>query len=78
MRTVFIFTNNRNLAVRIPKDLEFEGVSELEISREWDTMLLRPVRPSWRSLRDIPGADADFLTDRPSVVDEDCFLSGLK
>ncbi|MFP3560845.1 AbrB/MazE/SpoVT family DNA-binding domain-containing protein, partial [Paraburkholderia sp. SIMBA_049] len=39
MRTVSIFKNARNQAIRIPKDMEFEGVTELEIRREGDTLL---------------------------------------
>jgi len=78
MRTVSIFTNNRNQAIRLPRDMEFEGVSELEIIREGDTIMLRPVRPSWGSLRRVPAADADFLTERPMVIDEERFLKAIK
>ncbi|MBR8128516.1 type II toxin-antitoxin system VapB family antitoxin [Burkholderia ambifaria] len=69
MRTVSIFKNARNQAIRIPKDMEFEGVTELEIRREGDTLLLRPVRPTWLSLASEPHADADFLVERPAVVE---------
>ncbi len=31
MRTVSIFKNGNNRAIRLPRDLDFEGVSELEI-----------------------------------------------
>lgn len=34
MRTVSIFKNGNNRAIRLPRDLDFEGVSELEIVRE--------------------------------------------
>ncbi|KAB0634309.1 hypothetical protein WT67_28005 [Burkholderia stagnalis] len=69
MRTVSIFKNARNQAIRIPKDMEFEGVTELEIRREGDTLLLRPVRPSWASFLSEPLADADFLGERADVVE---------
>ncbi|CAI8718676.1 AbrB/MazE/SpoVT family DNA-binding domain-containing protein [Burkholderia ambifaria] len=69
MRTVSIFKNARNQAIRIPKDMEFEGVTELEIRREGDTLLLRPVRPTWLSFATEPRADADFLVERPTVVE---------
>ncbi|MET3551187.1 type II toxin-antitoxin system VapB family antitoxin [Burkholderia sp. 567] len=69
MRTVSIFKNARNQAIRIPKDMEFEGVTELEIRREGDTLLLRPVRPTWLSFATEPHADADFLLERPTVVE---------
>lgn len=73
MRTISIFKNNRNQAIRIPKDMEFHGVSELEIRREGDTLILRPARPSWGSLQEVPSADADFLTQRPDVIEDGRF-----
>jgi len=77
VRTVSIFKNNANQAVRIPKDMQFEGVTELEIQREGNTILLRPVRPNWISFAGEPIADADFLAERPDVVQTGRFdLSG--
>ena len=73
MRTVAIFKNSRNQAIRIPKDMEFQGVSELEISKDGDTLILRPARPSWASLRSIPTVDNDFLVERPDVIEEGRF-----
>jgi antitoxin VapB len=68
MRTVSIFKKGKSQAVRLPKDMEFEGASELEIIKEGDTLILRPVRPSWLSLMDLPKADADFMQERSDVV----------
>lgn len=73
MRTVAIFNNSRNQAIRIPKDMEFIGVTELEIRKEGDTLVLRPVRPSWLSLVDEPLADPDFLSERVDVIEEGRF-----
>jgi antitoxin VapB len=73
MRTVSVFRNNRNQAVRLPKDLEFPGVTELTIQRRGDTLILRPVRPSWTSFADEPRADAGFLRDRPNLIEEGRF-----
>jgi antitoxin VapB len=73
LRTVSIFRNNRNQAIRLPKDFEFPGVTELEIDRKGDTIILRPVRPSWTSFREEPHADADFLAERPDLIDEERF-----
>ncbi len=70
MRKVSIFRNNRNLAIRLPKEFEFPGVTELAIERRGDAIVLRPVRPSWTSLADEPHADADFLAERPALIDE--------
>jgi antitoxin VapB len=75
MRTVSIFTNGKNQAVRLPKDMEYQGISELEIIKEGDTLILRPTRPSWTSLTDLAKADDDFLTERTDVVaDEGRFI----
>lgn len=73
MRIVSIFRNNRNQAIRLPKDFEFPGVTELTIEKQGDTILLRPVRPNWASFRDEPRADADFMRDRPDVIQEGRF-----
>jgi antitoxin VapB len=73
MRTVSIFRNNRNQAIRLPKEFEFQGVTELTIEKQGDTILLRPVRPTWSSFLDEPRADADFLRKRPDLIDEGRF-----
>ena len=73
MRTVSIFRNNRNQAIRLPKEFEFEGVTELTIEKQGDTILLRPVRPSWSSFLDEPRADAAFLSERPDLIEEGRF-----
>lgn len=70
MKTAALFINGRSQAVRIPKELEFEGVAEVEISREGDALILRPARKTWTSFADAPLADADFLADRADVVEE--------
>ncbi|MFW5300856.1 type II toxin-antitoxin system VapB family antitoxin [Pseudomonas aeruginosa] len=68
MRTVSIIKNGNNQAVRLPTDMAYEGVRELEISREGDVITLRPVRQSWASFSDLPKADADFLQECTAVV----------
>jgi antitoxin VapB len=68
MRTVSIFRNNRNQAIRLPKEFEFHGVTELTIEKQGDTILLRPVRPSWGSFSDEPCADANLLRERPDLI----------
>ena len=68
MRTVSIFRNGKNQAVRLPADMAYEGVAELEISRDGDVITLRPARPSWASFSELAKADADFLQERPAVV----------
>ncbi|KMJ43894.1 type II toxin-antitoxin system VapB family antitoxin [Xenorhabdus khoisanae] len=70
MRTVAVFKNGNNRAIRLPKDLDFEGINELEIIREGEAIILRPVKPSWNSLLDQDKADADFLSERPNIIEE--------
>lgn len=71
MRTVSIFKNGNNRAIRLPRDLDFEGVSELEIIREGDALILRPARPSWSSFTQNEKAHPDFLTEREEIVDDE-------
>ncbi|NWA63426.1 AbrB/MazE/SpoVT family DNA-binding domain-containing protein [Pantoea sp. B9002] len=73
MRTVSVFKNGNNRAIRLPRDLDFDGVNELEIIREGDTLILRPVKPSWSSFMQEEKADADFLKDREDVIEDGRF-----
>lgn len=68
MRTVSIFKNGKNQAVRLPADMAYEGIGELEISRQGDVITLRPARPSWTTFSELQKADPDFLQDRETVV----------
>ena len=68
MKTVSVFKNGRNQAVRLPKEMQFEGVTELEISKEGDVITLRPVRPNWLSYAEVEKADDDFLVERPNLI----------
>lgn len=70
MRTASLFKNNKSQAVRLPKEFEFEGISEVEIIKDGDSLILRPVRKSWTSFAEVEKADDDFLAERPSVVKE--------
>lgn len=73
-RTVPIFTFDHHQAIRIPKDMEFPDTTELQITREGDTLILCPARPDWLSYAGVAKADSDFLRKRPDVVsDEDRF-----
>ena len=70
MRTVSIFKNGNNRAIRLPRDLDFEGVSELEIFREGNCIILRPIRPSWSSFAMMGRADPEFMAERGDVVSD--------
>ncbi|UVJ42102.1 type II toxin-antitoxin system VapB family antitoxin [Pseudomonas sp. LS1212] len=71
MRTVSIFKNGKNQEIHLPTNMAYEGVGELEITRNGDVITLRPVRPSWQSLAELPKADEDFLQERPSIVGDE-------
>lgn len=74
MRAVSIFKNGNNRAICLPHDLDFEGVSELEIVREGDSIILCPVRPTWGSFTQMEKTDPDFMAEREDVVtDEERF-----
>lgn len=71
MRTVSIFKNGKNQAIRLPKDMEFQGVNNLEIIKNGDTITLRPARPDWLSLGECQKVDADFLQERTDVISDE-------
>ena len=71
MRTVSIFNNGKNQAIRIPRDMEFRGIKELEIIKEGDSIIMRPVRPDWLSFAELEPADGDFLSDRPDIISDE-------
>jgi len=70
MATASLFTNGRSQAVRIPKDIEFEGINEVEITRNGDSIVLTPKRKSWVSFSEVSKTDDDFMLDRAVVVEE--------
>jgi antitoxin VapB len=51
--------------------MEFQDVTDLEIIKRGDTIILRPARPDWLSLADFQKADGDFLQERPDVVSDE-------
>ena len=70
MRTASLFKNGKNQAVRLPKEFEFEGITEVEITREGESLILTPKRKSWSSFSEIEKADEDFLVEREEVLTE--------
>jgi len=68
--TASLFINGKSQAVRIPKGLEFEGINEVEITRDGDSIVLTPKRKSWVSFSDVDKTDNDFMIERSDVVKE--------
>lgn len=75
MRTVPIFNNDNGQTICIPKDMGFSGIDELEIVRQGDTLILRPVRPDWLSFSEVEKADDNFSFKHPEVVEFHRLLS---
>ena len=71
MRTASLFRNGKNQAVRLPKEFEFEGVSEVEITKDGESLILTPKRKTWTSLASVAKADSDFLLERRELLEED-------
>ena len=70
--TARIFKNGQNQAIRLPKDLEFDGVKEVSIRKEGQSLIITPVKKSWTSFaHTTPQADDDFLDQRPDVFEDD-------
>ncbi|MFP1557051.1 type II toxin-antitoxin system VapB family antitoxin [Escherichia coli] len=70
MRTVSIFKNGNNRAIHLPRDLDFERVRELEIVREGDSIILRPVQPNW-AIRAARKSRSGFMAERENVVSDE-------
>ena len=70
MPTASLFINGKSQAVRIPKELEFQGIKEVEVTRQGDSIVLTPKRKSWSSFADVELSDKDFLTEREDVVQD--------
>lgn len=67
----FYFKNGNNCAIRLLNDLGFEGGSELEIVRDGDSIILRPVRPTWGSFAQLKKTDPDFMAAREDIVTDE-------
>jgi antitoxin VapB len=69
MRKASVFRRKRDVIVRLPRDFDFPGVTELIVAKCGDAVLLHPARPSWTSLIDEPRADDDFLRGRTDIIE---------
>ena len=70
MRTAKLFKNGKNQAVRLPRQFEFTGIDKVLIRKEGDSIVLIPIRKTWASYADLPSADDDFMSHRPSLMDD--------
>jgi len=61
MRTVSIFTKCNRQIIRLPKDMEYQGVTNLQITKNGDIITLSPARPNWLSLAEALSVNDNFL-----------------
>ncbi|HEY2468057.1 MAG TPA: type II toxin-antitoxin system VapB family antitoxin [Terracidiphilus sp.] len=59
-KTARIFMNNRNQAVRLPKEFQF-GTSEVFIRKVGDEVILSPRPSDWSALAEGPFASPEFM-----------------
>lgn len=71
MHIVKLFTNGGSQAVRIPKNLAFEGISEVAVRKDGNWLILEPLRKTWMSLAETGATNDDFLNERPEVMQVD-------
>jgi antitoxin VapB len=51
--------------------MELRDVSEVEIRRDGNSIIITPVRKNWSSFVDTDTADEDFLSAREPLIDAD-------
>ena len=70
MHTATLVTDGESQTVKLPKACRFEGVTEVEVTRDGESIVLTPKRKSWLSLAGAPKAGDDFLAERPDLIEE--------
>jgi antitoxin VapB len=77
MTTTNLVTEGTHQFVRLPKEFEFIGINQVEIRRKGKSIIITPLRKSWKSWKSwksfasLPEAGEDFLIDRPDVLQTD-------
>jgi antitoxin VapB len=69
--TTKLFKNGQSQAVRIPKPFQFVGIDEVTIRRQGNSVIITPKRKSWLSFAEMNEADADFMVQRPDLIETD-------
>ena len=67
--TTKLFRSGQSQAVRIPKALQFVGIDEVVIRRQGDAVIITPKRKTWISLAGAVEADAEFMAERPELME---------
>ena len=67
--TTKLFWHGRSQAVRIPEVYRFDGVNEVIVRKEGDTLVLVPARKTWESYaEEAPAVGDDFLSERTELT----------
>ncbi|BFM06567.1 type II toxin-antitoxin system VapB family antitoxin [Halioxenophilus aromaticivorans] len=69
MRIASLFKHGRTQAVRLPKEFEFVGITEVEISCDGNAIALKPSRKPWTSLIGGNKAGDDFVVEREDFLE---------
>jgi antitoxin VapB len=69
MTRASIFKNGSNQAIRLPREMELQDVTEVELRREGESIVITPVRKNWSSFASVEPADEHFLDQRESLMD---------
>lgn len=67
-RTVSLFRNGRNQAVRIPREFELEGDQAL-MRREGDSLVITPIRPNRNRLLELLSSWEPLDEGLPDIPD---------
>jgi antitoxin VapB len=57
MTRASIFKNGSNQAIRLPREMELQDVTEVELRREGESIVITPVRKNWSSFASVEPAD---------------------
>lgn len=71
MRTVSIFSDGNDQVISFPDDMAYEGVEELEITRDGDTITLKPARKGLLSLLELPEVNEGLSLQCPDIVGDE-------
>lgn len=71
MITTSLIREGTNQIVKLPKEFEFTGINQVEIRKRGNSIIITPLRKSWKSFASLPQADEDFLLERPDIFQED-------
>jgi len=71
MITANLINQDSHQILELPKEFEFSGIYQVQIRKRGNTLIIMPVRKSWKSFAEIAQADADFLMERPDIAQPD-------